>query len=233
MMGEYTILAKQLGLQEVPQELPEKKNAKVSILSRNCLTTLSDRWIELVNGAQIGSKQDPGATNRNRESSCSYRVEFSRQFAEQFSRGPNAGTCPAKEIECLQRPPAPSSALQRPPAPSSDLRNDQNADVINYGDLEASMNSRKGYTDLEGASQETEDALSARVLHPRAAPSSTLLAKHGSIGVAAEEPPSETPAKPPTLNDHDERNRGCLWKRCSLIGSAVIGVAAVALWRCR
>ncbi|GMH34678.1 hypothetical protein BSKO_02539 [Bryopsis sp. KO-2023] len=150
--------------------------------------------------------------------------------------GPNAGPCPAREILCLQRPPATSGTIK--------MRTSFVMAALKRANTEKSETCTSRDLSTEGgwtrASRETEDALSARVQHPGGMSASVLpagssisRANHGSILVAAEEPPSATPANPATLDGHDERPRRRFWKRCSLIGGAVIGVAAVALWRRR
>ncbi|GMH34671.1 hypothetical protein BSKO_02532 [Bryopsis sp. KO-2023] len=272
MTGDFTVLAKQWGLQEIPQALLEKKKAKVIVLSRNSLTTIPPEIGGLISLTvlkldqnririlpdEIGNLHAPtelsladnllnnlpvalGAITGLKKlvlngNPMMEEVPGSKKKLWEIWYGPNAGPCPAKEIQCLQRPAATSGTLKmRTSFVMASLKraNTEKSETCTSRDL----STEGGWT---RASRETEDALSARVRHPGGksaavspAGSSISRAKHGSILVAAEEPPSATPASPSTLNDHDERNRRRFWTRCSLIGGAVIGVAAVALWRRR
>ncbi|GMH34669.1 hypothetical protein BSKO_02530 [Bryopsis sp. KO-2023] len=271
MMGEYTILAKQWGLQEVPKELLEKKKAKVIVLSRNCITTpppeigglmsltvlkLDENRIRVL-PAEIGNlyaltelslaenilNNLPvalGAIKGLKKlvlngNPMMGRLPGSTKKLWEVWYGPKAGACPSNEIQCLQRPASTSGTLKMRTSfimASLKRAHTEKRDTWTSRDL----STEEGWT---GASRETEDALSARVrpggksAFAPPAGSSTSRADHGSIQMAAEKPPSGTPADQEMLDVHDRRRRRRFWKRCSLIGGAMIGIAAVALWRRR
>ncbi|GMH34849.1 hypothetical protein BSKO_02710 [Bryopsis sp. KO-2023] len=270
MMGEFTILAKEWGLQEVPQALLKKRNAKVIVLSRNCIRTLPPEigGLSLLTvlkldqnkiralPAEIGNLQALtelsladnllnslpvalGAITGLKKlvlngNPMMEELPGSKKKLWEVWYGPKAGSCPSNEIECLQRPASTSGTIKMRTSFIMALLKRANTE-------ERDTRTSRGLSTgggLTRTSRETEDALSARVRHPGGKSgsvlpvgSSTSRADHGSIQMAVEEPPSGTPAKPPSLIDHDRRNRGRFWKRCFLIGGAVLGVAAVALWR--
>ncbi|GMH34684.1 hypothetical protein BSKO_02545 [Bryopsis sp. KO-2023] len=207
MMGEFTILANKWGLQAIPQALLEKKKVKVIVVSRNCNTTLPP---------EIGGLMSLTVLKLDKN-----RIR----------------TLPAEigNLQTLTELSLADNLLNNLPVALGAITGLKKL-VLNGNPMMERLPGSTNKLWEVWASRETEDALSARVRpggkSPSVSPagSSTSRADHGSIPVAAEEPPSGTPA---TLDDHDERNRRRFWKRCSLIGGAVIGVAVVALKGCK
>ncbi|GMH34930.1 hypothetical protein BSKO_02791 [Bryopsis sp. KO-2023] len=271
-MGEYTIVAKQWGLQEIPQELLEKQNAKVIVLCRNSLTTLPpeiggltkltvlklDQNRIRVLPSQVGNLlaltelsltdnllnnlplQLGGITGLKKlvlnGNPLMGQLPGSDKKLWEVYHGTKAGPCPPTEMECRLKPEGSSGTIKmRTKFVMTILKRAH----TQHRDIWSSRGLSIGGGQIR-ALQEAEETLSARV-RPGGEPgsiipagSSTSRANNVSIRMAAEEPPSGTPAKPATLSfDQDERraraqqNRGRFLKGCCLIGGVAIGVAAV------
>ncbi|GMH34985.1 hypothetical protein BSKO_02846 [Bryopsis sp. KO-2023] len=277
-MGEYTIVAKQWDLQEIPQELLDKRNAKVIVLSRNSLTTLPPEIGGLtrltvlkldhnrirVLPPQVGNLlaltelnltdnllnnlplQLGGTTGLKKlvlnGNPLMGQLLGSDKKVWEVYHGPKAGPCPPTQIECRLKPEGTSGTIK--------MRTKFVMAILKRSHAQKGDNlSSRGLSTGGGqirALREAEETLSARV-RPGGEPgsvipagSSTSRANNVSTQMAAEEPPSGTPARPGTLSiDQDKRraraqmNRGRFLKGCCLIWGVAIGVAAIVMCRRR